>query len=271
MLPAELVMSGYFLKRSLLLCNLVTPPSGNNETNYYLPLSPGPTLLPGQLRPAGVLLSRDRSQHSPTFPPTWRRGRQARHSTSTCDKTPGSLGVGGAPPFLPRHLLPAFVGPVGKTTWPTAWQGPGSRSWRHRRSEGGWNSVPAHGLRPTREKPRVPAKPWASEHCSRPRPALALGRIKGDRAQPDTLAGAGTEAWRPRRRTKAGPGKSGQFRLNRLETDDGGARLCSACPRDLPEPSRSLPGPGARPTAAVLAPGGTSLVTVTQARRAGGC
>lgn len=51
-----------------------------------------------------------------------------------------------------------------------------------------------------------------------PAAGLALGRIKGDRAQPDTLAGAGTQAWR---RTKAGPGKPGEFRLNRLETQQG--------------------------------------------------
>lgn len=181
-------------------------------------LPSSPALLPCQLWPTGVWLLCDHINIQP--------GHKARAAwdqchrpaaTSTCARTEDSLGTG-APlgSGTPASSSRTFVGPVGRRTWAAAWLGTGSQKLvaKEVSARPGWPSC--RRLQSTRERQRADAGQTTDFCALFFLSATALGRIKGDRAQSDTAASAGTEAWRPGRCTKAAPGKPGQFCLNRL-------------------------------------------------------
>lgn len=97
----------------------------------------------------------------------------------------------------------------------------------------------------------------------------AVGRIKRERAQPDTEATARTEAWRPAAH-KGWPWGTRAVLPQQVGRDVALLRDAPPSPETCRTRSAATPGPESPLTAAAQELGGTRPVTVTQAGWAGG-
>lgn len=178
------------------------------------------------------------SQHAPTF--TSAGGQDAceecpgQRSISTCHKTPGASGSGIPLGLTCPHLLRPLLGILGRgPAPPRGWAGAPEAGGKGRFSAMG--GVPAAHSAVHAGRPRVPPSSGPSIVL------LQLGRIKGDRAQPDTAAGAGTEAWQRGGAQRRALGILGRFCLNRLDTKRRRPH-CTVCPETGRAPRSDLLG-----------------------------
>lgn len=129
----------------------------------------------------------------------------------------------------------------------------------------GAEEVSARSERPSRPQFAIHAGAAATGRRQTTDPcALFSRRLLGarphqrDRAQPDTAADAGAEAWRPGRRTKAGPGETWAVLPQQVRNNTAAPRTALSSPRPAGLRARLRWGPEAL--------GGTKPVTATQAR-----